>query len=424
MKKKVLSVLLAGALAASVMATTALTAGAVKTEHSKYVPGSDVPTYKYYFAMPGSWLNDSTKDNNDAAGCYWWEATDSPGDRFDNGWPGYECDKETGEADVPNLFSIRAPQDATTILWNNYLDGGMDKSQPVFDDAKQVGNKNAENYTWGDAPTYSDAFWTFVYKTAADQLGLDIAEKDIEKRTKDINEAAMDDPEAVDFSKVFGDKYGKNFYVDEEINEGLAMRFENMVYVVDLEKVSIDYTMVPEGKLQFGGEFYFYYGNGEYGMWPTKELAKEHEGADYFEQDADGNYTKANKYGVVLNEDGQVVIGNFTGPYWAEKKVDIPTPDEVPTTAPANTPTNGEGSTTGNDSSVPAPSSDDAQSSTNAAGSSTDDSANGGDSSDGGKIDTTGNDAVQTGATSFAIVILAIALGGVGVAYFRKRIEG
>ena len=159
-------------------------------------------------------------------------------------------------------------------------------------------------------------------------------------------------------------------------------------------------------------------------MWPTKELAKEHEGADYFEQDADGNYTKANKYGVVLNEDGQVVIGNFTGPYWAEKKVDIATPDEVPTTAPANTPTNGDGSTTGTDSSVPAPDSDDAQSSTNAAGSSTDDSANGGDSSDGGKIDTTGNDAVQTGATSFAIVILAIALGGVGVAYFRKRIEG
>ncbi|MEE0872019.1 MAG: Ig-like domain-containing protein [Ruminococcus sp.] len=329
--KKGVSLLLTLSVLLSMVCLGTFSSSAVKTEHSKYVPGADVNTYKYYFAMPGSWLNDSTKDNNDAAGCYWWDATDSPGDRFDNGWPGYECDKETGEANVPNLYSIQVPQDADVIVWNNYLDGGTDASKPVFYNAKQISNKNVENYAWGDSPTYSDKLWTLVYKTAADQLGLDIAEYDIKDRIDDINEAAMDDPEAIDFTEVFGDKYGKNFYVDEEINEGLAMRFENMVYVVDLEKVTIDYTIVPEGKLQYGGEFYFYYGNGEYGMWPTKELAKEHEGADYFEQDADGNYTKANKYGVVLNEDGQVVVGSFTGSYWSDKPYVTP---DYPTVSP------------------------------------------------------------------------------------------
>ena len=89
MNKKVLSILLAGAMAASVVAGSAISASAAKTEHTTYTPSEGVETFKYYFAMPGAWINDSTHDNDDVAGLYWWSADDNPDDVFDHGWPGY-----------------------------------------------------------------------------------------------------------------------------------------------------------------------------------------------------------------------------------------------------------------------------------------------------------------------------------------------
>ncbi len=152
MKKKVLGAIFAGAMAATIAATSIASVAALKTDHSKYTPSAGVETYKYYLAMPGCWINDSTKDNNDAAGCYWWEAADNPGDRFPNGWPGYEMDKEEG---FENLYSINAPQKATAVVFSNYLDGGTDSSKPEFSQALQCKNSKAEYYNEGESDNYS-----------------------------------------------------------------------------------------------------------------------------------------------------------------------------------------------------------------------------------------------------------------------------
>ncbi len=46
--------------------------------------------------------------------------------------------------------------------------------------------------------------------------------------------------------------------------------FNNMIYVVDPNKIDIsDYS----GKMMCGGEWYYYYGNGEYGVQPTRDEA-------------------------------------------------------------------------------------------------------------------------------------------------------
>lgn len=335
MKKKVLSVLLAGAMAASVIATSAVTAGATPVGHGTYTPSEGVETYKYYFAMPGGWINDSTHENNDVAGCYWWSAPDDPDTKFGgHGWPGYEMDKE---AETDNLWSINAPKLASIVLFSNYLDGGMDSTKPIFKDALQCQNKNVEYYNEGDSDTYSQKFWEYMWTKAAKQVGIDTDDPNFDYTSDEVYEAIIDPANAdkIDFSDEFGD-YGKNFYAELENASGLAMNFQNMVYVVDLDPAhikTINEDLIPGGKPAYDGEFYFYYGNGEYGMWPTKAMALEKEGVT---DNGDGTYTggaKVDDYGTVFNADGQVVIGNFTGKYWESKEA----PTAVPTTTEAST---------------------------------------------------------------------------------------
>ncbi len=316
MKKKVLGALLAGTIAVSAFASTAITAGATPVGHGPYTPSEGVETYKYYFAMPGCWVNGSTHENNDVAGCYWWSAPDDPDTKFSHGWPGYEMDKE---ADFENLYSINAPKLASTLVFSNYLDGGMDTSQQIFYDALQCKNATAEYYNEGDTDAYSQKFWEYMWTKAAKQLGFDTEDPDFDYLSDDVYNAIIDPANAdkIDFSDEFGE-YGKNFFAELENESGLAMNFQNMVYVVDLDpsKIELVTTIVPEGKPSYSGEWYFSYGNGEYGMWPTKALALQMEGVT---DNGDGTYTggaKVDDYGTVFNEDGQVVIGNFTGKYW------------------------------------------------------------------------------------------------------------
>ncbi len=321
MKNKVLGALLAGTIVVSAFASTAITAGATPVGHGPYKPSEGVETNKYYFAMPGGWVNDSTHENNDVAGIYWWTATDSPDDKFGHGWPGYEMDKE---AEKDNLWSINAPKDVSIVVFSNYLDGGMDSTLPIFKDALQCQNKNVEYYNEGDADTYSQKFWEYMWTKAAKQMGFDTDDPNFDYTSDEVYEAMINPANAdkIDFSDEFGE-YGKNFYAELENESGLAMNFQNMVYVVDLDPAhikTVNEDLIPGGKPAYDGEFYFYYGNGEYGMWPTKAMALKMEGVT---DNGDGTYTggaKVDDYGTVFNEDGQVVIGNFTGKYWESKE--------------------------------------------------------------------------------------------------------
>ena len=320
MKKKLLGVLLAGTIVASAVATNAMTVSAAEpTNHGKYTPSAGVDTYKYYLAMPGCWINDTTKVNNDAAGVYWWSAPDDPDTKFGHGWPGYEMDKETS---AENLYSINAPQKASILVFNNYLDGGMDSKQPIFKDALQAQNKNVEYYNEVDSDNYSQPFWQYMWTLAAKKLGYDVDSPDFDYTSDDLYNDVLANPDKIDFTPEFGD-YGKNFFSETENESGLAMNFQNMIYIVDLDPAHIKYVnedlIPPKGKPAYDGEFYFMYGDGEFGMWPTKELALKMEGVT---QNDDGTYTggTVDEYGFVRNADKQIVVGNFKGKYWEQKE--------------------------------------------------------------------------------------------------------
>ena len=75
MKKKLLSLVLAGSIAASMAAIAATSASALIDPDGSYTPGEGIETKRVYFTMPDSWKNSYTN----TAGCYWWAGTDACG---------------------------------------------------------------------------------------------------------------------------------------------------------------------------------------------------------------------------------------------------------------------------------------------------------------------------------------------------------
>ena len=438
MKKKVLSLLLAGALVASVGAVSAVSAGAEEgaaelspgqfNDHGKYKKSQDkIVTQHLMFAMPGAWQNDITKDPkcNGVAGMYWWTGWDNPEDNLAHGWPGYECDKVEEEG-VENLYSIDAPNfgngekgNGRMIIWNNNLDGGTETDptkNPYREAAQQTRDFPASYYSRTDkiekyeklfryiykynleklgVPGASDlnldseTFWDDINRVSATYLGEDYDSMDANDKPIVVDGLIDDNNDALDFS-VFGEKYAANFfnddcasevYPDQEDGEGcISFHFDNMVFVVDLIHTDKMEPSPISGKIGFDGDFYFYYGGGDYGTWPTKELNEEMGGES----------------------------GNFmSDAYWKSSIEDISIPTVPTTEAPATTKA-ADTSDASNASSVPPAASDAASSTSNSAV---------------GSATNTSNGAVATGQVSvIAIVLLALA-AGVGVMVFTRKKE-
>lgn len=150
----------------------------------------EVDTNRYYFYYPEIW---ESTDDEITAGIYWWDATNAP-----TAWPGYEANK----TEVEGVFYYDVPKDVTTIIWNNFIDGGTDPEAEVYKYAYQTVNVSTEYYDAGDSDSY---------------------------------------PNGVE-------------------------SFDGMIYVVHL------LTSVSElsPKRADEGEWYFYYGNGEYGITAEK----------------------------------------------------------------------------------------------------------------------------------------------------------
>ena len=383
MKKRILGVALAGVLAVSALAGSVMTASAASEDYlGEYKPSAGVETRKVYFAMPGAWTNDVTKTQNDACGIYWWGGSDEP-DKVPaangHGWPGY---KMINESEVVNLRSTLMAADTPNIIFSNYIDGGMDVTAPEFTAAKQIVDTQIEYFQQGDSDYMPLEFWDYLYDTYYEDF--------------------CDDPNYQ--IEEFGG-YAQNFFYSED-DDNISHYIDNMIYVVDLDNIKMSYTIVPEGMPSFCGSFYFYYGNGEFGVWPTKELLTEHEGVQF---DEDGKAVleneTVNKWGFVTRnlhdaytkeEKEMVVYGNITGNYWAEKDVEIPTvdPATITTTAPATT--------------IPDAENNDA---TSASGSASDSSTGSNNS----------NGSIATGeASTFAFVAVAI-IAALGVFYFVRR---
>ncbi len=327
--KKRLTALSLSAVMAFTMGGGAIHAAAAPVGHGTYTPSEGVETYKYYFAKPWGWENDSTEENNDVPGVYWWSGPDCPDDKFGHGWPGYEMDKEDG---YENLWSVNAPKLAPILVFNNYVDGGSDTTSEVFLDSIQCKNEFTAYCAKDENDAYSEKFWEYMWTKAAKQLGFDVDAPGFDCFSSDVYNAFTDPQNAakIDFSDEFGD-YGKNFFLDLNDLSGLVFNYQNMVYVVDRDPDHIEY---PMDKPMYDGSFYFMYGNGEYGMWPTKDMALRMEGVT---QNEDGSYSggaRVDDFGTVYNSDGQIVIGNFTKKYRTNEAE--PTPGKIYFEVPDN----------------------------------------------------------------------------------------
>lgn len=398
MKKKLISLALAGTMAASVIAGSAISASAL----GEYVPTAGLSTNRIYFALPGAWLNEETEKVGNKPGVYWFTGADQPDNVAEDGhgWPGY-LTKQAEEEGVTNLFYIDIPEgngsedlDVTMLVWSNYLDGGTDKTLPIYLMATQSSDFSCQYYSIGDSDLYDEEYFAYIFMKTFESLGYDYYDLDPKSDTfwEDINRAAaeelgedydstdpkfqnffiydlfdMEDDEGnIDLSGVFGD-YGSNFFDERELALGMSFTFDNMVYVVDLDPEHTDYNY--EGKPTYTGDVFFYYGGGEYGQYPTKEI----------------------------NEEMHGVGGNFM----SDEYLNSVAPDITLPADPAD-PGKKPGKP-GTDSTVPGPNGNDAGSST---------------------ADSTGNNsngAIATGQVSAAAIMLVVLMAGVGAVYFSRR---
>ncbi len=223
-------------------------AGLYIKESVGWVYDPNPETYRYYFYMPSDWLNEYTAQTGNTAGVYWWEGTNSHG-----GWPGIPAKK----GDVEGVYYYDVPKDVTTIIWNNYLDGGVDKEQPEYFKAAQTCNIGTEYYDPGDSDLY---------------------------------------PEGTE-------------------------NFDGMIYVIDPTRNPVsDYSQKQCGY----GEWFYYYGNGEYGTAPIRGDSKILTG-DTVDLDSlreDNEYVGTYRYYFYLPEDwlndSTATTGNTAGIYWWE----------------------------------------------------------------------------------------------------------
>ena len=212
--KKVISILLSALMIVGCFSFSVFAEGyemipaSVALSQYEAETGEKVETYRYYFLMPNgengdlsdneyntftsesnyakSWYNEYT----DTAGIYWWDS----GVYDPLQWAGYLMDK----ADADSVFYADVPQEVTTIIFNNAVDGGMDKEDPLYYLAHQTVNVPCEYYDPGESDNYPNG----------------------------------------------------------------TESFDNMIFVVDPDMIPVsDFSL----KSTYGGEWYYYYGDGCYG---------------------------------------------------------------------------------------------------------------------------------------------------------------
>jgi hypothetical protein len=235
--KKTLSLVLAICMLASV-ACIAVSANQGDSQHRKLVTDvvnsvDKVDTHTYRFYVPQAWRNqyndyyDLTPDHF-AAGIYWWEGPYNCKDykgELDNDWPGYAV-TQTDPGD-PNIFVADVPVTAGKIIWNNLVDGGMDDTQPIFTAAIQSMDIQHEYYDDGE-----------------DGYGF--------------------------YPKWFYQKDDQGNVVYDEFGEPVPRNFDGMIFVCN-PKATEENPLTH--KFTYKGVWFFYYGNGEYGIYETREEA-------------------------------------------------------------------------------------------------------------------------------------------------------
>ena len=431
MKKRILGVALAGALAFSAIAGSIATVSAAEAPPDtnrlpEYTPSAGVETRTVMFAMPGSWIGEegsvtrqTWEKYGSSAGLYWWGGDDNPNDypaANGHGWPGWKM-KKVSEGDIANLYSTLASKTAPNMIFSNFIDGGMDKSYPEYNTAQQTKDLQVEYFGQGDSDYFPKEFWDYMYDTYYDRF---VEEAEKQKEAEEKKDEPDYKPYTPDYSiPEFGD-YANNFFFVLD-DDSIYHYPDNMIFVTDYHEERAQKSALS-GKLGLDGAFYFYYGNGEFGIWPTREMCIEKEGLTVDEENkivyegtkknpetgADEAFkeTVDEKTGFVLREHTDaydlttkrnfVVFGNFAGKYWSDT-TPPPAPVIETTVAPETTTT------------VPAADNNDATSAQ-------------GEKSSSGSGSNNSNGSIATGDYSAAAIFGVFAIAGLGVFYFvRKR---
>ena len=201
MSKKVISLLLAVMLTASMIVVAAISVSADTDDEGSYVPSEGTETYHIYFCKPDDWENKYTSDT----GVYWENGSETP-----SAWPGYSA----RNADIKNVYCSDVPTDVDKVIWNNALSGTDDPTNPEYKLAYRTTDINFKGYEKGESDYYPDG----------------------------------------------------------------VESFDNMIYIINPEFTSEN----DKDELIFAGEWFYYYGNGEYGNAPKKADLKV---GDYYGKD-------------------------------------------------------------------------------------------------------------------------------------------
>ncbi|MBQ3073548.1 MAG: hypothetical protein IJD19_02580 [Ruminococcus sp.] len=156
MTKKLISVLLAVVMVLGMGTVALVSVSADLASLPEVAEGCN----RYFFYMPEIWKNDYAY----TAGIYWWSGTGAH-----TTWPGQAAE----EADVPGVYYCDVPTDVGTIIWNNFIDGGTDKTLDIYTAAVQTKNIGCEYYEPGESDLYpegNDGFDGMIYVTDMNQV--------------------------------------------------------------------------------------------------------------------------------------------------------------------------------------------------------------------------------------------------------------
>lgn len=247
--KKLTSLFLALTLVILMAALSVGNSSAAVDENGYYVPEAGESTNRYYFAMPNNWRNKFT----DTAGVYFFP--DVVIDGFVEGegpmsWPGYKAYFDGYKSYAYSIYFVDCPTDISCIIWNNYIDC---TKRSATDDTVSIDTElhkatcqtecvNTEFCSLYDYDIY-DAEWF-----------------------AEMEESYNGDKKALG-------SYADNFFYDEEYGSGFSFNFDNMIYVVPQNADSVNSSVT--GIETYKGNWYFFYGEDEYGTYPTREESEK-----------------------------------------------------------------------------------------------------------------------------------------------------
>lgn len=239
--KKLTSLFLALTLVILMAALSVGNTSAAVDENGCYVPEEGESTNRYYFAMPNTWRNKYT----DTAGVYFVPTAETCG--FVEGkepisWPGYKAYFDGYKSYAYSIYYVNCPTDIEFIVWNNYIKSGATDDTAMSDAEKQSDGVNTEFCSLYDYDIY-DAEWF-----------------------AEMEESYNGDKKALG-------SYADNFFYDEEYGSGFSFNFDNMIYVVPQNADSENSSVT--GIETYKGNWYFFYGEDEYGTYPTREESEK-----------------------------------------------------------------------------------------------------------------------------------------------------